>query len=159
MPVTTPCDACSCPLQRRRTAPPARIWHSIPCLRPAPPTRIFLCVLCLLGVLRIVTPAAQPTSPPRYRTLNDRFTPRDYATVADWERRASYLREHILASAGLVPLPDKTPLHPHVFDPVRHRDYSVAKVYFESLPGFYVTGNLYRPEGPSASERSGAQGP
>jgi hypothetical protein len=33
---------------------------------------------------------------------------------------------------------------------VPHADYTVAKVYFESLPGFFVTGNLYRPAGPSA---------
>src|SRR5438093_1357077 len=70
-----------------------------------------------------------------YRTLNDRLTPREYATLADWRRRAAYLREHILASAGLLPLPDRTPLRPHVFGEVRRRDYSVSKVYFESLPG------------------------
>src|SRR4051794_1933760 len=135
MPATTRSDACSSPLQRRCTAQPMRIRLSMRGHRSAPRTRIFLCVLCLLcvlNVLRVVTTSPQPTPAPRYRTLNDRLMPRDYATLADWERRASYLREHILASAGLVPLPDKTPLHPHVFDPVRHPDYSVAKVYFES---------------------------
>ena len=34
-----------------------------------------------------------------------------------------------------------------IFDPVVHPDYTVSKVYFESLPGFFVTGNLYRPVG------------
>src|SRR4029434_9090293 len=61
--------------------------------------------------------------------------------------RAAYLREHILATAGLLPQPAKTPLNAHVFDEKRHADYSVSKVYFESLPGFFVTGNLYRPLG------------
>jgi dienelactone hydrolase len=65
--------------------------------------------------------------------------------MSDWAPRAAYLREHVLASAGLLPLPAKTPLNPNVFDEIRHADYSVAKVYFESLPGFLVTGNLYRP--------------
>jgi dienelactone hydrolase len=83
----------------------------------------------------------------QYRTLNDRVTTRAYASLAEWERRAAYLRERILASAGLLPPPDKTPLRSHVFDEKRHDDYSVFKVSFESLPGFYVTGNLYRPAG------------
>ena len=43
--------------------------------------------------------------------------------------------------------PTKTPLNPVVFDELKHADYTVSKVYFESLPGFFVTGNLYRPVG------------
>jgi acetyl xylan esterase AXE1 len=99
-----------------------------------------LCVLCALCVLCVPASA-------QFHTLNDRFTPRDYPTLAAWQPRAAYLRDHVLVSAGLLPLPEKTPLHAHVFGELRRRDYSVSKVYFESLPGFYVTGNLYRPEG------------
>jgi hypothetical protein len=84
----------------------------------------------------------------QFRTLNDPFTVREYASAAEWQRRAAYLRERILASAGLVPLPEKTPLNAQVFDERRHEGYSVFKVYFESLPGFFVTGNLYKPAGP-----------
>jgi hypothetical protein len=84
---------------------------------------------------------------PQFRTHNDRLTPREYSTLQDWQRRASYLREHVLASAGLLPLPDKTPLRAEIFGERRHGDYAVSKVFFESLPGFYVTGNLYRPTG------------
>ena len=88
-----------------------------------------------------------PAGPSPYRTLDDRFDPPHYATVDAWKPRAAYLREHVLASAGLLPLPEKTPLRPSIFGEVRHADYSVSKVYFESLPGFFVTGNLYRPAG------------
>ena len=88
-----------------------------------------------------------PAGPSPYRTLDDRFDPPHYATVDAWKPRAAYLREHVLASAGLLPLPEKTPLRPSIFGEIRRADYSVSKVYFESLPGFFVTGNLYRPAG------------
>ena len=82
-----------------------------------------------------------------YRTLDDRFVVRHPSSLDQWRRRAAYLRDHILVSAGLLPRPDKTPLNAQVFDEQEHADYSIAKVYFESLPGFLVTGNLYRPVG------------
>jgi hypothetical protein len=88
-----------------------------------------------------------PAGPSPYRTLDDRFDPPHYSTADAWKPRAAYLREHVLASAGLLPLPEKTPLRPSIFGEVRRADYSVSKVYFESLPGFFVTGNLYRPAG------------
>jgi len=68
-------------------------------------------------------------------------------TVDAWKTHADYVRTHVLASAGLLPMPEKTPLRPVVFGEVARADYRVAKVYFESLPGFFVTGNLYRPIG------------
>jgi hypothetical protein len=84
---------------------------------------------------------------PQYRTHNDRLEPPRFTTAEAWAQRAQYLREHVLASAGLMPMPERTPLRPVVFDEVAHEDYTVSKVYFESLPGFFVTGNLYRPIG------------
>jgi hypothetical protein len=89
------------------------------------------------------TPAAQ--SP--YRTLDDRFAPPKFTTVDQWNARRAYLREHVLASAGLLPMPPKTPLNAQIVGEIKKTDYTVAKVYFESLPGFFVTGNLYRPIG------------
>jgi hypothetical protein len=90
-----------------------------------------------------------PTQSPgaQYRTLNDRFDPPRFTSAEAWAPRAKYIREHILVSAGLMPMPERTPLRPVVFGDVTHADYIVSKVYFESLPGFFVTGNLYRPTG------------
>ncbi|HLU99719.1 MAG TPA: acetylxylan esterase [Acidobacteriota bacterium] len=87
----------------------------------------------------------------QYRTLNDRMTVPSYPTLEIWEERAKHLREHILASAGLLPLLEKTPLNPVISHSTEYDGYSISRVYFESLPGFLVTGNLYRPvsqEGP-----------
>jgi hypothetical protein len=92
-------------------------------------------------------PAAEAPQTPRYRTLDDRMEAPRPTSLDAWRRRASYLREHVLASAGLLPMPEKTALQPVIFGDVAHEDYTVSKVYFESLPGFFVTGNLYRPAG------------
>lgn len=64
-----------------------------------------------------------------------------------WRQRAEHLRAQILTGAGLLPMPEKTPLSARIFGRIEHDDYTVEKVYFESFPGFYVTGNLYRPRG------------
>jgi hypothetical protein len=90
-------------------------------------------------------PAAAQHIP--YRTLNDTFAAPHFTSADDWNRRAAYLREHVLASAGLLPMPERTPLKTVIFGEVKHPDYTVSKVYFESLPGFFVAGNLYRPIG------------
>jgi hypothetical protein len=84
---------------------------------------------------------------PQYRTHNDRLAAPRASSPEAWASRARYLREHVLATAGLLPMPERAPLKPVIFDPVAHTDYTVSKVYFESLPGFFVTGNLYRPAG------------
>ena len=75
---------------------------------------------------------------------------RRYRTLAEWEQRAAAIRRHILVCAGLWPLPAKTPLKAQVFGRIEREGYAVEKVFFESLPGFFVCGNLYRPlgEGP-----------
>lgn len=100
----------------------------------------------LITVL-IVLAAALAAAPVQYKTLNDRLEPPRFATADAWAPRAQYLREHVLASAGLMPMPPRTPLKPVIFGETPHADYIVSKVYFESLPGFFVTGNLYRPVG------------
>jgi hypothetical protein len=95
----------------------------------------------------ILAAAAGAAAAPQYRTLNDRLEPPRFVSRESWEARAKYLRAHVLASAGLLPMPARTPLNAVVFDEVTRADYAVAKVYFESLPGFFVAGNLYRPIG------------
>ncbi|MBN1558825.1 acetylxylan esterase, partial [candidate division KSB1 bacterium] len=68
-----------------------------------------------------------------------------YSTAAEWEQRAQRIRLTILNGAELNPLPAKTPLKP-LYRNQRLRDgYSVVNVAFESRPGIYVTGSLYKP--------------
>lgn len=68
-----------------------------------------------------------------------------YSSKEMWEARKQMLRENIFRGLNLFPLPIRTPLN-IVFGPKRiYIGYSVENVYFESIPGFYVCGNLYRP--------------
>ena len=69
------------------------------------------------------------------------------ATKEAWEKRARALREHILVSMGLWPNPARSPLNAEITHRVERDGYSIENVRFQSLPGFYVTGNLYRPAG------------
>ena len=56
------------------------------------------------------------------------------------------MRRQILVAAGLWPMPTKTPLNAVIHGKIDRGEYTVEKVYFESAPGFFVTGNLYRPK-------------
>ena len=80
---------------------------------------------------------------------NTHFTMPEYKTLVQWEARRQHLRKQILSAAGLLPMPEKTPLHPQVFGRIAHGDYSVEKVLLETLPGYYLGGNLFRPAGKS----------
>jgi len=63
----------------------------------------------------------------------------------EWEQRAERVRRQVLVSQGLWPMPTKTPLNPVIHGRIDRGEYTVEKVFFESAPGFFVTGNLYRP--------------
>jgi dienelactone hydrolase len=68
-----------------------------------------------------------------------------YKTLAEWEKRKAKLRRQILFAAGLDPMPEKTPLHPQIFGRITIKDCTIEKVLLETMPGYYLGGNLYRP--------------
>jgi dienelactone hydrolase len=68
-----------------------------------------------------------------------------YHDLPSWQARAATLRGGILRGAGLEPLPARTPLNPVRHSLREHGGYCVENVRFESIPGFFVCGNLYRP--------------
>lgn len=73
------------------------------------------------------------------------FTPP--RTVAEWEQRAEEVRRQVLVACGLWPMPERPTISATIHGKVEREDYTVEKVYFESHPGLYVTGSLYRPKG------------
>ena len=82
------------------------------------------------------------------RDLNTPYTFPEY-TKAEWTEKAAALRQQIRVANGLVPPQASTPLNTEIFGKIEREDYSVEKVYFEPFPGFFTTGNLYRPLGKS----------
>src|SRR5882724_2236368 len=83
-------------------------------------------------------------------SVKDLNTPREFPAVSsrsEWKQRANEIREQILVSCGLWPLPHKAALQARIFDKIERDGYTVEKVYFQTLPGFYLCGNLYRPLG------------
>jgi dienelactone hydrolase len=66
-------------------------------------------------------------------------------TEADVKARAARVREQILKNIG--GLPAKTPLNARTVGVLDRGKYRIEKVIFESQPRFYVTANLYIPNG------------
>ena len=68
-----------------------------------------------------------------------------YASPQQWKKRAKEIKTHLLEGAGLDKFPKKTALNPILGEVRSHDGYTVQNIAFESLPGVYVTGSLYRP--------------
>ncbi len=68
--------------------------------------------------------------------------------VKTWEARKAQMRASILFSAGLMPMPAKTALNPIVAGRIDRSDYSIERIAIETLPGYWLGGNLYLPKGP-----------
>jgi dienelactone hydrolase len=105
----------------------------------------------LLAVLLLFSPALAAQIPARdsratYLPNTDtHFQPPVFTTLEAWEKRKIQLRKQILAASGLDPLPAKTPLNARIFGRVKTRDCYIEKVLIETMPGYFLGGNLYRP--------------
>lgn len=67
-------------------------------------------------------------------------------TPETWPARQKEMRQQLQRMLGLDPWPERGDLHPVITGKVEGDGYVVEKLQFQSLPGLYVTGDLYRPK-------------
>ncbi|WP_138483593.1 alpha/beta hydrolase family protein [Dyadobacter bucti] len=66
-------------------------------------------------------------------------------TKLEWETRGQKIRQQIREGMDLKTLPAKPTSKPIIHSKREMDGYSIENVAFESMPGIYVTGNLYKP--------------
>ena len=97
--------------------------------------------------LRVYEQGQQPDDvrlrPPK--DLNGYFPFQVPQPKSAWEARAAELRRLVRIATGLWPMPAKTPLNAVIHGKAERPGFTVEKVYFESMPGHFVTGLLFRP--------------
>ena len=102
----------------------------------------------ILAVARRQIDSALPTLDARRTAARTNWMGADFkapATADAWRCRADEVRRQILVSLGLWPMPPRSDLRPKVYGKVGRDGYTIEKVVLETLPGFYLSGNLYRP--------------
>ena len=106
-------------------------------------------ILAVAFVTALLSPSPLRAQDARNTILTSRthYAMPVFASREAWVERAAFLRKQILASAGLLPMPEKRPLNAQIFGKLERDGYTIEKVLLETLPGFYLGGNLYRPLG------------
>ncbi|MCB0688681.1 MAG: acetylxylan esterase [Saprospiraceae bacterium] len=70
----------------------------------------------------------------------------EWSTKEEWEQRAAKIRQGIIDGMQWDKIPEYSgELHPIIHSQRIMDGYIVENIAIESFPGFYVTGNLYRP--------------
>lgn len=85
-----------------------------------------------------------------FRAETERIASRCLAeikTLDDWKARRDAYRQQLFEMLGLSPLPPRTDLKAAITGKVDHELFTVEKLHYQSMPGFYVTANLYLPKG------------
>lgn len=115
-------------------------------------------LLCLLASLASAAPYPEKTPETPGNKLLDRYFTEQTREIAanggidqiqnaeEWKTKAPEYRRQLFDMLGLDPLPEKTPLQAVKTEEVKGDGFLVEKLHFQSMPGLYVTANLYLPE-------------
>ena len=74
------------------------------------------------------------------KDLNGYFPFDPPKSVEEWSTRSAKIRHQLKVAVGLYPEPSKCPLNAIIRDRSDHGDFTVEKVFFETLPGYFLTG-------------------
>ena len=80
------------------------------------------------------------------KDLNGYFPFQPPTDASTWAGEQAEIRNRLQVALGLLPMPTRTPLNAVIHGKIDGGEYTIEKVSFESAPGFFVTGNLYRPK-------------
>ncbi|HZY78947.1 MAG TPA: energy transducer TonB [Cyclobacteriaceae bacterium] len=75
-------------------------------------------------------------------------------TLDDWNNHADSLRRQLHYGMEMESSPMRSATNAKFRNKQVFDGYTIENVIFESIPGFYVTGNLYRPYGPPVAPKS-----
>ena len=115
-------------------------------------------LLCLSATLASAAPYPEKTPDTVGNKLLDRYFAEQTREISmshgvghitsaeEWGKHAPEYRRQLAEMLGLDPMPEKTPLKATKTGEVKGEGYVVEKMHFQSMPGLYVTANLYRPE-------------
>ena len=67
-------------------------------------------------------------------------------TSEDWNNHKEQYRQQLAEMLGLWPMPEKTDLHATITGRIDQGDIVVENLHYQSMPGLYVTANLYLPK-------------
>jgi dienelactone hydrolase len=70
----------------------------------------------------------------------------DIKTLEDWKAESQVYRKQLFEMLSLDPFPEKTDLKPVITGRAEHDEFTVENLHFQSMPGLYITGNLYIPK-------------
>ncbi len=112
-----------------------------------------LALLLFIGCLEGVGPAAAPEAGAAEKPLavKDLNTPREFPKIEsreEWQARATEIREQVLVSCGLWPMPEKTPLQAHIFG-------KIERERLQRREGLFPAAARLLPRGATCIARSG----
>jgi dienelactone hydrolase len=82
-------------------------------------------------------------------------TAAEWSSQADWEKRAKMIRKGIVDGMKLEQMPLRSaPFNPIIHSTRKMDGYIVENIAIESFPGFFITGNLYRPLNPAPFQKN-----